>query len=150
MPIKCLSVHTATIQNIHSFSLLHCTDTVYTQWSMKNILFILLLLRPGGCECILREPFKIPEMFYTDTVKATSASFIFYLTFIQLGGFKDIKCNRVFDVFIVWMKYSNRYLRKKKTKNVRLEGPFSFFQVALAAVWHFTRAAFCCFFFLSQ
>ena len=25
---------------------------------LKNILFILLLLRPGGCECILREPFK--------------------------------------------------------------------------------------------
>lgn len=96
MPIKCLSVHTATIQNIHSFSLLHCTDTVYTQWSIKNILFILLLLRPGGCECILREPFKIPEMFYSYTVKATSASFIFYLTVIQFGGFKDIKCNHVF------------------------------------------------------
>lgn len=37
MPIKCLSVHTATIQNIHSFSLLYCTDTVYTQWSIKYI-----------------------------------------------------------------------------------------------------------------
>lgn len=37
MPIKCLSVHTATIQNIHSFSLLYCTDTEYTQWSIKYI-----------------------------------------------------------------------------------------------------------------
>lgn len=36
MPIKCLSVHTATIQNIHSFSLLHCTNTVYTQWTIKK------------------------------------------------------------------------------------------------------------------
>lgn len=45
MPIKCLSVHTATIQNIHSFSLLHCTNTVYTQWTIKNILFMLLLLQ---------------------------------------------------------------------------------------------------------
>lgn len=85
MPIKCLSVHTATIQNIHSFSLLHCTDTVYTQWSIKNILFILSLLRPGGCACILREPFKLPEIFYTYTVKATAACFIFYLTSIQLS-----------------------------------------------------------------
>lgn len=84
MPIKCLSVHTATIQNIHSFSLLHCTDTVYTQWSIKNILFILSLLRPGGCVCILREPFKLPEIFYTYTVQATAACFIFYLTSIQL------------------------------------------------------------------
>lgn len=84
MPIKCLSVHTATIQNIHSFSLLHCTNTVYTQWSIiLNILFMLSLLRPGGCECILREPFKLPEISYTYTVKASSASFIFYLTFIQ-------------------------------------------------------------------
>lgn len=83
MPIKCLSVHTATIQNIHSFSLLHCTDTVYTQWSIRIILFIQSLLRPGGCECILREPFKLPEIFYTYTVKATSACFIFYLAFIQ-------------------------------------------------------------------
>lgn len=96
MPIKCLSVHTATIQKIHSFSLLHCTDTVYTQWSIENILFILLLLITGGCECILRKPFKIPEIFYSYTVKATSASLIFYFTFIQFGGFKDIKCNHVF------------------------------------------------------
>lgn len=97
MPIKCLSVHnTATIQNIHSFSLLHCTNTVYTQWTIKNILFILLLLKPGGCECIVREPFKIPEMFYSYTVKTTSASFIFYLTFIPFGGFKDINCNHSF------------------------------------------------------
>lgn len=64
---------------------------------MKNILFILLLLRPGGCEYILREPFKIPEMFYSYTVKATSASFIFYPTFIQFGGFKDIKYNHILN-----------------------------------------------------
>lgn len=102
MPIKCLSVHTATIQNIHSFSLLDCTNTVYTQWTIKNRLFILFLLKPGGCECIVREPFKIPEMFYSYTVKATSATFIFYLTSIPFGGFKDIKCdhtlNKRFDL----------------------------------------------------
>lgn len=35
-PIKCLSVHTATIQNIHSFSLLRCTNTEYTQWTNEK------------------------------------------------------------------------------------------------------------------
>lgn len=92
MPIKCLSIHTATIQNIHSFSLLHCTDTVYTQWSIENILFILLLLKPAGCECILREPFKIPEMLYSYTAN-TSASFIFIL---HVYGVEDSKISNIF------------------------------------------------------
>lgn len=61
VPIKCLSVHTATIQKIRSFSLLHCTDTVYTVVVYENILFMLRLLGPGGGECILRDPFNMPE-----------------------------------------------------------------------------------------
>lgn len=70
MPIKCLSVHTATIQRIPSFSLLHCTDTEYTQWSIENILFILLYCyKPAGCECILREPFKEPRCYIHTQLK---------------------------------------------------------------------------------
>lgn len=80
----CLSSAYQYIQQLYRIFIVFLSYIAQIQYIhnglLKNILFILLLLRPGGCECILREPFKKKkktEMFYTYTVKGYIRKFYF-------------------------------------------------------------------------